>query len=177
MKLFLFLFSIKGILETIFCFFFLNQKGQTSKAFKMKFYWLLHASTHKHFKEESGGALDPPRPPLAPPLDESQVVVSSSGWWSIFISLKGYLVKHFACNFLLMMLGQRILVLLLQVKANNTKKPYFSTKGNTNNFFNCSFLHGWREWFQGSFLHRVAWFFFIPFSSIFVVLKIGEHTK
>ena len=47
---------------------FLNQNKQTSKAFKMEFYWLLHASAHKPFKEESGGALDPPRPPLAPPL-------------------------------------------------------------------------------------------------------------
>ena len=59
---------------------------------------------------------------------------------SIFISLKGNLVKHFPCDRLLMTLAQRILI--LQVKANNITKRCLSTKGNTEQLWQL-FLPSW----------------------------------
>ena len=50
-----------------------------------------------------------------------------------YIQFEGFLgwtsIYRLACNCLLMMLALRILI-VLQVKANNITKPYFSTKGN-----------------------------------------------
>ena len=84
---------------------------------------------------------------------------------SIFISLKGYLVKHFACNFLLMMPGQRILV--LQVKANNITKPCILLlhKRSHQQLFQL-FLPSFMDGVTGfEVLFFIGWLGFIPYHS------------